>query len=755
MEDMTTEDIDIPKMSNHRPTGAVTAAPQPIEKTEAVGPVFLAIISLLAGPMVSGPLAGWHLRRMGHRLLGWLIGAGLGLAGLGLNAGLLLWPIEQRWTTLTLLLVHLVCAVALLFGLAGPFKRHPFTGQTETPQRGSYRHIITGLVCGGLLSGLWSVASASLYTLASDHLFSFLMPVAFDDEFSLFMLVLTVIPMWICGLFAGGLLGWLYPQARPAQILGWALALLWTQLTWLVALQLSIAVPGFQANAATAEGWTAITIPFTFGQAIVGIGWSIAMLLFVVRPNAVKTRYRRALWVPAINICAAVTLAIALGFPADLFLALGRYQERQAYISEALWCYQEGLRKNPNGQIASYLQYRTALIHHKLGNREKARDGFRRVVTKYNHRPALTQKANRFLDNLQNANADSRRVVLPGVETRTQYKGAYCVPNSLALAMRFWGAQVDAHDIGTQITGLGTGTYVVDQSWYAQQLDFRHDFLPMASLEDIKACIDTGFPVLVYVPAHVFAIVGYDEMLKTFVTYDVATQELWTEYLQEDFIKAWKKQATTLVLAYPGEKAALLPKDIRARLLHGSENYLHFQLHYLDTLNDAPSIAHLEKAAGDKGVFFFPLTILYTEFPSLRSALNANYDVDMITNAIMSYFGNNFDEGTHLAGQYNDEDSAMPDWALNISIRYLIGQRRFDQIEQLLARVDTQGELSGKMQYYNGMVALSQGRYAEGLDRFSRSNEEGQAFYAAFASLKMDDRPRALQGLVETLDGCL
>jgi hypothetical protein len=756
MEEMTTvenkilETEDIP---NPTADSGTTGQGDP---TEAVGPVFLAIISLLAGPVVSGPLAGRQLCRMGHRLLGWLTGVGVGLMGLAVDCGLLFWPVEQRWTTLTLLLVHVVFAGGLLFAMVGPFRRHKATWPaTAPPVRGGYRQIITGIVGGGLLSVLWGVAAVALYMLASDRLLSTLMPVAFDDGMSLFMLAMALMPMWISSLIAGGLLGWLRPQARPAQMLGWALALLWAQLTWLAALQITIAVPGFQANAATDQGWFAIMAPFTFGQILVGIGWSIAMLLLVARPRAPKTKFRRALLVPAINICAAVALAILMGYPADLFLAMGRHQERKAHISEALWCYQEGLRKKPDGLIASYLQYRAALIHHKLGHRDKARDGFRRVVTKYNNRQELAQQADLFLDHLQHAGKDARRVVLPGVETRTEYKGAYCVPNSLALVMRFWGAPVDARSIGARITGLGTGTYVVDQSWYAQQHDFRHDFLPMADLEDIKTCIDAGFPVLVYVPAHVFAIVGYDDMLKTFVTYDVATRDLWVEYLQEDFIKAWKKQATTLVLAYPAEKAGLLPEAIRTRLRRSSDNYLHFQLHYLDTHTDMPSIAHLEKAAGENGSFFFPLTILYTQFPSLRPSLNAEYDADTVSDSIMAYFGNNFDEGTHLAGHYNDEDAADPDWALKASVEYLIGQHRFAQIEQLLKRVDSQGQLSGQMQYYNGMLALSQGHYAQGLDRFNRAWGDGKDFYTALASLGMKDRPHALQGLVRTLNGCL
>lgn len=720
-----------------------------------VKPALLASIALVAGPAAAGPIAGKMLHRMGSRASGWAVGLGLVLAGLALDLGLFMWCIEHYWSVLILLGAHGVCAGVLFSVLAKTLGHHQSFPSEVKPCRGSYRHIVTGIVGGGLFSLLWGVAAISLYMLADDRLLSFLMPVAFDDSMALFLFAMTLLPMMAIGVIAGGLLGWLRPQTRPSQMLGYVFVLIWAQLSWLVALQITIAVPGFQAGAATGQGWMAIMAPFTIGQLLVGIGWSIAMLLYVIRPGTLRAKWQRAMWMPAINLCAAVALAILLGYPADLFLAIGRHQERKAHIPQALWCYQQGLTKAPDPQVASYLQYRAALINHKLGHREKARDGFRRVVTHYNQHQELAQQADRFLDNLQRATGQDRRTVLPGVETRTQYTDAYCVPNSLALVMRYWGADVDARRIGARITGLGTGTYVVDQTWYARQHDFRHDFLPMASLADIKTCIDAGFPVLVYVPSHVFAIVGYDEILKTFVTYDVATRDLWAEYLQDDFIKAWKRQATTLVLAYPGDKAPLLPDSIRSRLHRASDNYLHYQLHYLDPVADGSNISHLEQAAGDNAAFFFPLTILYTEFPSLRASLDARYDVDEVSRTILAYFGNNFDEGVHLAGQHHDEHWADPDWALKLSVEYLIGQRRFDQAEELLARVDSQGQLSGRMQFYNAMLALSQGRFEEGLDRFSRAQGDGKPFYTALASLEMDDRPHALQGLVQTLDGCL
>jgi hypothetical protein len=749
-EVQTAPDDDMPNATS-QPVPAPAAAP---DASDTVGPVLLAIITLVAGPLISGPMAGRTLHRLGYRVWAWIVGVGLGLAGMGLDIGILLWRAEHYWATLTLLLVHGVCAGALLLGLGLLFKRRQCELRTATDRRGSYRQIIAGMLAGAFGSGLLGVAMVSLYILLSDRLMSTFMPVAFEDAATLVMLAMALFPMLAAGLVAGGLLGWLRPRTGPVQMLGYALALIWAQLTWLAALQVTIGIPGFQAGAATHQGWEAVLVPFTLGQLLVGIGWSLALLFYTIRPRVLSRQWRRAMWVPAINLGAAVALAIVMGYPADLFLALGRHQEREAHVSKALWCYQLGLSKSPAPRIASYLQYRAALIQHKLGHEDMARDGFRRVVTKYNRQYALAKKAARFLDNLQKG-AAGRRVVLPGVETRTQYTGAYCVPNSLALAMRYWGAPVDARRIGARITGLGTGTYVVDQSWYAQQLGFHHDFLPLAGLEDIKACIDAGFPVLVYVPQHVFAIVGYDEALKTFVTYDVATRDIWVEYLQDDFVKAWKKQATTLVLAYPEKKADRIPASIRSRLKNGSDSYLHFQLHYFDTLTGPPAVAHLEKAAGEDADFFFPLMILYDQFPSLRKTLDARYDADRMTKDIIAYFGQNFDEGVHEAGQQDDEDWSDPDWALKASVKYLIGHGRFTQIEQLLARVDAQGRLSNGMRFYNAMIALSQGRYEDSLDRFGQSSGAKQEFYGALAALQTGNRARALQGLTETIEGCL
>jgi hypothetical protein len=722
--------------------------------SDAMGPLFPALIALVAGLCVAGPLVGRLLYRMGHKTLGWSLGIVLAMGGLAINAGIVMWGIKQYWSSLILISGHVVFAALIFICLLGPWKRFSESHRTSSPQRGSYRNILTGIVMGGLIAGLFGLVSLSLYLLVSDRLFSTLAPVAFEDHFMLFLLGIAWVPILISGMAAGGILGWMDPGIKPGKAIVFALTFIWIQLSWLAGLQLAIAVPGFQAGAATDQGWQAVIVPFTFGQFVIGLWWCIIVQVYLFKGKNQRALLLRSSYVPVINFAAAVALAIIMGYPADMFLAIGRRQERRGHISKALWCYEKGLVKEPGPKVASYLQYRSALIYHKLGRKDFARKGFRRVVTKYTVNPVLVTKANRFLDNLERATPDLKRVALPGVETQTEYKGGYCVPNSLALAMRYWGSDVDARTIGADITGIGTGTYVVDQRWYAEQQKYNHDFLPLASLEDVKQCIDAGFPVLVYVPSHVFAIVGYDDILETFITYDVALQDVWAEYLQEDFIKAWKKQATTLVLAYPPDKADLIPDSIRSRLKRLSDNYLHFQLHYFDTPDDTISAAHLEKAAGEKADFFFPVTILYSEFPSLREHLDRKYDAESISQAIVEYFGNDFDEGVHLAGQYHDKRWAMPDWALKYSVEYLLGQQKIEKTYDLLSRIDDQGKLSPKMQYYRGILALTKGEFEIGLDRLTRAESESRHFYKAMACLETGNRPEAVTELVSLLKGC-
>jgi hypothetical protein len=716
-------------------------------------PGWLVLITVVAGLAASGPLAGAMLFKCGFRKLGWVSGILLGLLGLVVFILMILWSVESYWVTLLLSGIHLVCGTALYFILSRPYrqfrKKYPFSAR----HWGRYREVMVGMVGGAFIGALLGTFCTLFYLFFIDRLFSTLIPVTFEDAFASSRLFSGVFFLVLSGAVAGGLIGRFKPHITAGQMILYGLVLIWVQFTWLLAIDCAIAIPGFQAGTATGGGWNAIIKPFMLSNFLVGFWWTVFVLFYIISSSGKLVKISRAVQAVGLNAAAAITLSITFSYPTDMFFASGKYFERQGYTTKALWCYEHGLKKAPRDQIASYLQYRVALLNHKLKNRDKARQGFRRVVAKYTSNKELVKKANRFLDNLDRS-AGKKRVVLDGVETPTEYKGGYCVPNSLALAMRYWGSDVTARIIGKRITGLGSGTFVVNQRWFAEQEGFRHDFLPLAGLDDIKQCIDAGFPVLVYVPSHVFAIVGYDEALETFVTYDVATYDVWVEYIQKDFIKAWKKQATTLVLAYPPEKEDLIPGNIRSRLVRLSDNYLHFQLHYFDAPADSISIPHLSKAAGDTGEFFFPLTILYAEFPGLRNTILDKYNTETVIDYINAYFKDDFDEGMHLWGQQHEERWAMPDWALKYSIQFLIGQQRFDLVEHLITRINEEGKVSDNMLADMGVIDFARGDFKNGLDRLKQAGKDASPLYAGLAHLKMNNEQAAIRELIKALDRC-
>lgn len=725
------------------------------KNTALLHPGWLIPITVIAGLMVSGPLAGATIFAHGRRRLGWAaacVGFALGAAIL---AAMFLWDRQWHWVGIALTGINLSAGTFLFFALSAMFPAWETKAQEKSrPQRGTFRHVIAGIIGGFMGMCFMGTVCIVVYLLVLDRLFSTWFPVTFDDQYAIFRLAFSGFCLSLAGGLAGGIGGRTRPGTTPGRFLLYCLVLIFTYLSWSMAVDAAIAIPGFQAGPATGKGWMDIFKAMGLGEFLIGICWAVFLFFYIIAPTRLKNKAWRALAVVGMNLAAAATLAVTFGYPAETYLALGQHFERQAYISKALWCYERGLRKMPDDNVASFLQYRSALINHKLGNQDHARQGFSRLVAKYNSNKRLVKKSSRFLDSLKRS-AGKKRVVLPGVETRTEYKSAYCVPNSLALTMRFWGSDINAREIGRKITGLSGGTYSVNQAWFARQMDFRHDFLPMAGMDDIKRCIDAGFPVMVYVPSHVLVIFGYDEALETFVTYDTATSGLWSEYIQKDFIKAWKKKAATVILAYPPKMQSRLPKDIALRLTALSDNYLHYQLYGLDAPSGSISVPHLMAAAGDTGEFFIPVTLMYSKFPGLRQELSEKYDTDKVMESIRAYFWEDFDEGIHQWGQYHDDDRATSDAALKNSISYLIGNRRFDMVESLITRIDDKGPVSGNMLGNIGMIDLVSGDYDRGLDRIARAlngNVSTWTFYLGLAHLKDGDTRQAIRELVRAVE---
>ena len=173
-------------------------------------------------------------------------------------------------------------------------------------------------------------------------------------------------------------------------------------------------------------------------------------------------------------------------------------------------------------------------------------------MTKHSRNHELASDARFFLDALADTHSGDR-LVLPGVDTRTTYRAAYCAPNSLALVLRYWGIGVSSHRIGREITIPDVGTLPTEVIRFAVSQGLKAHLLPYAETADLESWLEAQVPVLAITPGHIRAVVGHDPVLQTWITYDTARWDLWAEEPKRSFKNEWIRMHGAVVVMTPGD----------------------------------------------------------------------------------------------------------------------------------------------------------------------------------------------------------
>ena len=306
---------------------------------------------------------------------------------------------------------------------------------------------------------------------------------------------------------------------------------------------------------------------------------------------------------------ALVMMAWVSGMPIHYALLLGQRAEKIGRPNDAIPWYSRALTWSHSDKLKSYLQFRVGLLYRKTGHLEEARDAFTRVLVRYPQDETLLDDADEFKEKLAAGKATSgQRVVIPGIEARTEYKSAYCVPNSLGLLLNFWGDRSGAKRIGSEITQLDRGSLITDEVYYAESRGFVSLVVPLCNLEQMHRLVDAGIPMLAFIPGHVIAVFGYDKALGTLVTYDVSTFDIWDDERVNHFAADWSLTCNTLGIVVPknllSKVRAVLGTDVEKR----SESYLHYLMAQLVETNPDLRLSHLRRSQGHG---FFPASWEY------------------------------------------------------------------------------------------------------------------------------------------------
>jgi hypothetical protein len=335
--------------------------------------------------------------------------------------------------------------------------------------------------------------------------------------------------------------------------------------------------------------------------------------------------YRRAVVTAVTMCCAFLSLFLALGMVPWAECSWGRHLEKAGRPEAALTWYGRSLERRSTPLVVSYLELRIGLINYRLGRKAAAVNAFKLLQTTNNANPFLVRSAELYLDRLL-AGAKGKRVVLPGVETATDYRAAYCAPNTLAVVLKYLHKDVSASQVGDAISMIYQGTSITDMSLFCNRLGLDEILIPFATPEDCRFVIDHGYPFIVYLPGHVLAVFGYDTRLQTLIAYDTATWDIWVDHPQSSFLVRWSKENYLGAVILPRRRSRDLDL-IRQRYRKGTSRAA-----WLTALseNDHWSLdrrRHLLEALSADPAYLPAALNLFEHFPGFADAISSgSYD---------------------------------------------------------------------------------------------------------------------------------
>ncbi len=333
---------------------------------------------------------------------------------------------------------------------------------------------------------------------------------------------------------------------------------------------------------------------------------SVPVLVYKIHTLAhLKKKFIRIYLLGLLSIGLAMAgLANLTGLPINYAILMGQHFEKSGTPQKAIPWYTKALSWSRSDNLKSYLQFRVGLLQRKSGHLDEAKEAFIRVLIQYYHDQHLLLEAQEFRDKLEkNPSKDLKRVVIPGIEAKTEYKAAYCVPNSLGLILNFWGDRAGAKKIGSEITQLDKGSLITDEIYYSEMRGFSSLVLPLRSQQDIYKLIDAGIPVLAFIPGHVIAVFGYDQVLQTLVTYDVNTYDIWDDERWSEFSQDWSHMYNTIGIVVPKAKVPELKKILGDNIETQNEAYIQFLMANMADADFEKRIRHIGLASGH-GFFF-------------------------------------------------------------------------------------------------------------------------------------------------------
>ncbi|MBU1056202.1 MAG: hypothetical protein KKC46_20610 [Proteobacteria bacterium] len=263
----------------------------------------------------------------------------------------------------------------------------------------------------------------------------------------------------------------------------------------------------------------------------------------------------------------ALHIIVVSAYSVTVNLTIASVLEDKHKLSSAKTLYAKAIPYIRYDDLLASLHHRQGVLHVLNQDYDSAIDSFKKVLTDYSENYEVFKKARRYVDAFEKNKPlkdDGRKILL--VKHKTFEQAASCFPNSLSVILKFYEKQpISTRKLSYAIKeSFSSGTFI----WKAETFLEKNGYELITSFWQNKntliSLLKAGYPVLVYIPGHVYTLYGYDSNMEMFFTYDTAKSNRWNDKPFWNFQRDWMEGSFLMSVVVPKQEktkfVALFPQ---------------------------------------------------------------------------------------------------------------------------------------------------------------------------------------------------